>query len=752
MTAAPSPRLSLPRQIFFGLAALLGLAALVALAQSVPSGPAPQQNTPTLHIQVPLVVEDIVVLDSHNQPVHGLKASDFTITDDGKPVTPQSFEEHAAPNPAQQAAHFASLPKFPDLGVNVFTNYTPTPPDSALNIILLDALNTPITDQTKVRLQLVKFLSTLPPGTPIAVFGLSSHLYLLQGFSSDPAILKAALSATVSGSRSSHLIDNSASGGPGVEADALGSFGLLAQANGNLSGALFDMQTFLQGEMNTYQIQQRTQLTLDAFDQLARYLSVLPGRKNLIWFSGSFPLNITPSAVQTAAAFSASSDASSDSNVTASMFSSSNQDHFGSAVRDMDDQLRRSQIAIYPVDARGLFTDSSMQAESNTALGTTNTSTEIIAGGKGTGPGTGSITMASDAINDFSSQTTEEHATMNKMADETGGKAFYNNGDFSAAVTSAIALGSNYYSVSYTPPSGSWDGKLHKIDVKINQRSLHLTYRRRYYADDPALDKDSHGKKHQLPSAMQAAMTHGAPAPSQLLFDVRVIPDRLTTYLLDPTSHPVTKFMKPPYHTYQLDTLLDIHFVQVTRATEPPAPPKRRDTGEPLSVITASSQASSAPPAAGGVVYKGTLQYTVLVYNADGMVVNSKARSADFSLTPGEYADLLAHGLPATWSIDVPVEGTYFIRIGIHDPASNNVGAVEIPVPALKSRQEMIAASTNPCQPGSGAWPILMRANDERTAGSPGLTARDASPAASAPSPCPASASVPSSAPQPRQP
>lgn len=39
---------------------------------------------------------------------------------------------------------------------------------------------------------------------------------------------------------------------------------------------------------------ERTVYTLQAMNQLARYLAVLPGHKNLIWFSGSFPLNVMP--------------------------------------------------------------------------------------------------------------------------------------------------------------------------------------------------------------------------------------------------------------------------------------------------------------------------------------------------------------------------------------------------------------------------------------------------------------------------
>ena len=40
----------------------------------------------------------------------------------------------------------------------------------------------------------------------------------------------------------------------------------------------------------------RIGITLSAFQQLARYLSAYPGRKNVIWVSGSFPIVLFPDA------------------------------------------------------------------------------------------------------------------------------------------------------------------------------------------------------------------------------------------------------------------------------------------------------------------------------------------------------------------------------------------------------------------------------------------------------------------------
>jgi VWFA-related protein len=601
-------------QFLLGVASLFAFAAPAALAQSA-SASAP----PILQLQAPLVLEDIVVLDSHDQPVHNLKTADFTITDDGKPVTPQSFEEHAALTPAELAAQQASMPKIPNLGVNVFTNYTPTPPGSALNILVLDTLNTPVNDQAKVRQKMLKFLVNLPPGTPLAIFGLGSHLYLLQGFTSDPALLKAAVAARVTRGTPTNLQQSVTTNGESLEKEAADANTTLAENenSGGAHAAALVSQFLSDNEL--FRTAQREEDTIAAVDQLARYLAVLPGRKNLIWCSGAFPLDII---------MAGNADAETHNN-------------FSDQIRKMEGLLARGQVAVYPIDAGGLITNSTDQA-----MMVDNPTPTSIRGGASTNTR-------------FLQQTTNAQAPMDQVAEATGGKAFYNTDDLTAAVQSAVSLGSNYYTISYTPPAGKWDGKYHRIDVKLNQRGLHLSYRRGYFSDNPA--EGGHGEKQFQSSAMQQAMLHGAPQPTELLFDLRAVPADETTAQLTPGSTPDPKLMQPPYRSYTLDTLIDIHFVQMTHA--------------------------------GNGEYQGSLDSTVLVYSADGDVVNTRTRQAHFVLPPDRYADLLAHGLSASQSIEVPVKGTYFIRIGLHDPASNRVGAVEIPVATLQSKQAMIAAS-----------------------------------------------------------
>ena len=124
-------QLSLP---FFPIA-LLSFCALRISAQSTQSMNSDQ--TPIFRANARAVLVDVVVTDSHGNPVPGLRQQDFKLTENGKPESVVFFEEHkgAAMVPIE-------LPKMPP---NVFTNVPVAPEADALNVLLLDAMNTPQT-------------------------------------------------------------------------------------------------------------------------------------------------------------------------------------------------------------------------------------------------------------------------------------------------------------------------------------------------------------------------------------------------------------------------------------------------------------------------------------------------------------------------------------------------------------------------------------------------------------------------------
>jgi hypothetical protein len=64
--------------------------------------------------------------------------------------------------------------------------------------------------------------------------------------------------------------------------------------------------------------------------------------------------------------------------------------------------------------------------------------------------------------------------------------------------------------------------------------------------------------------------------------------------------------------------------------------------------------------------------------------VNSQLTTAVLNVNEAHYRRLLASGLPASQQIAVPVKGNYFLRVGVHDVASDHIGAIEIPVDQVR--------------------------------------------------------------------
>src|SRR5579863_8463657 len=159
----------------------------ISTGPATPSADFP--NTPVFRTTTRQVLVDVVVDKRDGASVSALPKSDFSSGEDGKPQTIDFFEEHSASVSASVAQ-----PAMPPLPPGAVTNVPTAPPSAALYIFLLDSLNTEPQDQVFVRQQILSFLHKLDPGTQVAVFTLGSSLRLLQGFTSDPAALLAAVS------------------------------------------------------------------------------------------------------------------------------------------------------------------------------------------------------------------------------------------------------------------------------------------------------------------------------------------------------------------------------------------------------------------------------------------------------------------------------------------------------------------------------------------------------------------------------
>jgi VWFA-related protein len=427
--------------------------------------PSTQHEPPAvLKVTTRLITVDVVAKDHHGNPVKDLQASDFQITEQGKSGKGQ-----------QQIASFRlldrALAKFADqeksslqLPASVYTNLVTTkslsvPP----TILLVDGLNTDASTQTQVRQKMVRLLASSPSDVPMAVFLLGRNLRLLQNFTTDTKLLRAAaeraLTLEATNLQTKDLRDDTMShsslleemagaegqsdipgGPPGVPTGSTGGGG--GNSATLLAMRALELQQF-EREQYAESMDIRVKLTLDALRAIARHVSGYPGRKNLIWISSSFPLAIMP-----------------DANVTmVAKFSGIRS--YGEDLSAVASSLTDAQIAVYPVDPRGMDTE---QLFDPATRGKSNPFSEGAALGR-------------ESNLRFSSQQ-----SMQDLAQNTGGKVCLNNNDLSECVKRAIEDSSSYYELTYYPTDKNWHGEFRKISVKTTRPGVQLSFREGYFA------------------------------------------------------------------------------------------------------------------------------------------------------------------------------------------------------------------------------------------------------------------------------
>jgi len=256
------------------LALLVGTALSLPLvrlsAQAAAQTPPPNQSTYTFRADTHIVLTDVTVTDAKGNPVRGLPQSAFHIFDNKKPQVIASFEEHA---------EIPAATTLPEAASGVYSNDYLLHLPPVLNVMLIDIARLGMADQMYLNYELTKFLNERPDGQPLAIYlRAGSGCFLVQNFTSDRKLLLAALHKAIPRF-------------PPQDSEYLSDF--------------------------------------DTLQQMALALSQLPGRKNLLWFSGGSNVHtLIPNAI------SLENDAD---------------------WRGLYDELDQERIAIYPIDARGLM-------------------------------------------------------------------------------------------------------------------------------------------------------------------------------------------------------------------------------------------------------------------------------------------------------------------------------------------------------------------------------------------------------------
>lgn len=438
------------------VAAIVLLSKAAAFPQSPPGVASTPEPAVTFHVSTRMVTLEVVARDGKGRPATGLTTKDFQIFENSPGHKKQE----------QKVASFRSLgiaelsgqrPEPIKVPPGVFTNQVSTSNSSVPpTILLVDGLNTDIVNQIQVHRQMVKMLNALPSDVPVAVFLLGYQLRMLQNFTTDPALLKAALQKASSS-------DGSDLGRIDPRDDPNSGSAFLEDVPNVPATFLRSIQRF---EQETYasNMDVRVRTTAEALVSIARHVTGYPGRKNLLWISSSFPV-ILGADTDEFAGFR----------------------NYESQMQQVASALGDAKVAVYPIDPAGLqpgaLFDSSMKRRREIAFEPT------------------------DALQRESQIRVDERSTMNLLATQTGGKVCVDNNDLGECVQKAVNDSSAFYEIAYYPENANWNGEFRHITVKTTSPGLRLAYREGYFATSDDKSKSKNEEQHLQQAACDDYLT-----------------------------------------------------------------------------------------------------------------------------------------------------------------------------------------------------------------------------------------------------
>ena len=445
------------------------LAATSVLAQQTQQA-APAIPPPTIRVTTHMVLIDAVVTDKQGKAITGLRPEDFVVEENGKVQKIVSLTTPADSIPGAA----------PALPPGIYSNEAQfRSPGRPITVMLLDALNTPFTDQAYARTQMLAFVKEqFKPGDRMGVFALTGSLNVLQDFTSDPQVLYTALQRfkplTQTFPNGAPTVTSS-DGGPATAASTVASLdastpppsdsganpggGLRGGSDTLISSAMAALQGF-EGAQVAYAKDERAVMTLNALASIARILGGLPGRKNLIWVTGDISdLSFIPEdRVMSSAELSEdlpSMDTRRVEEHASGNYAATFRASHAEEIRETASRLASAQVAVYPVDARGLSISTSIDSQE----------------------------------------------TMREMARETGGRAYVNQNEIKVGVERAFADEAAAYTIGYYPENKKYDNKYRSVKVKVKRDGVEVQSRRGYYAIDPTQIK-GYNAQQQVTSAL----------------------------------------------------------------------------------------------------------------------------------------------------------------------------------------------------------------------------------------------------------
>lgn len=453
--------------------AALRLLLPLALVASLPAsgqtggGSLPQaeaKSDPRFTSQTELVLVPVLVQDKKGTFVPQLTGEAFTLLEDGKPQSIAVFEEVRA------AAEGVSRSQRKEGEFSNILEQNAAP--KRVVVIALDLVNTDFTDQAKAREQLIaNLLESLGTGNLTALIKIHGRgVTVLHDFTADPAVLIEGLKLALKKERGQlPEMGNTKVGAKPPTGEALRD--ALMKVLG--SGTGDDLAQFLNLYDYPAASARQSQAILDTLAGLAHIAQSLrgvPGRKSLIWLTGSFPLSNDPQ-----------SDVLHGQALT----------YYRRTLQALND----ANVAVYAVDVRGLVHVGMPDASVHTGRRWLSDAAEL--------------TADANKISDAQAAMVASTSTMEMFAGATGGKAFYNRNDLAGAVRQATEDSSSYYLLGYYLDQDNKREGWRKLQVKVRHPGVRVRARSGFFAT-PALASAARAPETDMNQALQSPLDYTA--------------------------------------------------------------------------------------------------------------------------------------------------------------------------------------------------------------------------------------------------
>jgi len=396
-----------------------------------------------------LVIIDANVRDKSGKVIPDLKKSDFTIFEDGKLQTISVFDFQRLEGdtllpPVPASKPVAETPAAtPKVAVATASKKPATAPTTAtaapiiryqdrrLVAMLFDYSTMAIPEQNRIQEAALKFIrEQMKPADVVAImYAGTGPIKIVQDFTTDKDRLEEVVKGFQIGA-ASELAGVAGNGGDST--------------TGEDTGTAFNAD---ETEFNIF----NTDKQLATLETASKMLAAFPEKKALLYFS---------------------------SGITKSGFD--NQASLDKAVN----AAKRSNVALYPIDARGLVASAPAGDAS-------------AAASRGTSALTGTQ-MQSQRDSLAGSQE-----TLSTLAMDTGGKLFIDDNDLALGMEKARDDISSYYIIGYYSTDVKMDGKYRRVEVKLNKDiQAKIDYRSGYFGEKEFKKFTNTDKEDQLAQAL----------------------------------------------------------------------------------------------------------------------------------------------------------------------------------------------------------------------------------------------------------